>query len=60
MSGFGSEWHTAEEQITSAYRAFSTEKIVASLGVHIGFNHVNVTLHSKCCQLISINEVPLN
>lgn len=47
VGNYGSEWHTAEQQITSAYRAFSSEKIVANLGVHIGFGHVNVSLRCK-------------
>lgn len=40
----GSAWHTAEVEISSAYRAFSREKVMGTLGVHIGLNSVNVTL----------------
>lgn len=40
----GSSWHTAETEISSAYRAFSKEKVMGVLGVHIGLNSVNVTL----------------
>jgi len=40
----GSAWHTAEVEISSAYRAFSKEKVMGTLGVHIGLNSVNVTL----------------
>jgi len=40
----GSAWHTAEVEISSAYRAFSKEKVMGSLGVNIGLNSVNVTL----------------
>jgi len=47
VGSFGSEWHTADREIVSAYRAFSPEKIIADLGIHIGFNHVNVTLRSS-------------
>ncbi len=50
----GSDWHVADKQITSAYRAFSPEKIVGDLGVHIGFNHVNVSLR---CETPSISTV---
>ncbi|EFX87619.1 hypothetical protein DAPPUDRAFT_42960, partial [Daphnia pulex] len=46
VTGNGCGWHTGEGQITSSYRAFSNEKIIAKLGIHIGFNHVNVTLRS--------------
>jgi len=42
----GSDWHTAETEISSAYRAFSKEKVMGSLGVHIGLNAVNVTLQA--------------
>ena len=55
VGSFGSEWHTVDEQIVSAYRAFSSEKIVADLGIHIGFNHVNVTLRSKSQQSIYLD-----
>jgi len=40
----GSAWHVAEVEISSAYRAFSREKVMGKLGVHIGLNAVNVTL----------------
>jgi len=40
----GSAWHTAEVEISSAYRAFSKEKVMGTLGVNIGLNSVNVTL----------------
>jgi len=40
----GSAWHTAEVEISSAYRAFSKEKVMGVIGVHIGLNSVNVTL----------------
>merc|ERR1711971_1318380 len=40
----GSAWHVAEVEISSAYRAFSREKVMGTLGVHIGLNAVNVTL----------------
>jgi len=47
VGNMASEWHVAEKQITSAYRAFSSEKIVGDLGVYIGFNHVNVSLRCE-------------
>lgn len=40
----GSAWHVAEVEISSAYRAFSRERVMGTLGVHIGLNAVNVTL----------------
>ena len=40
----GCGWHTAEAEISSAYRSFSNEKINGLLGVYIGLDHVNVTL----------------
>ncbi|KAK3878218.1 hypothetical protein Pcinc_017129 [Petrolisthes cinctipes] len=40
----GSSWHVAESVIRSSYRAFSREKIDASLGVAIGLDHANVTM----------------
>jgi len=42
----GSAWHSAEVEISSAYRAFSKEKVMGVLGVHIGLNSVNVTLRA--------------
>lgn len=41
---FGSGWHVGCTDIASTYRAFSKEKVNASLGVFIGLKHVNVTL----------------
>ena len=40
----GCGWHTAEAEISSAYRAFSTEKVRGMIGVYIGLDHVNITL----------------
>ncbi|KAF5282432.1 hypothetical protein FQA39_LY17547 [Lamprigera yunnana] len=40
----GSAWHVGYTSVSSTYRAFSKEKINASLGVYIGLQHVNVTL----------------
>jgi dual oxidase maturation factor 1 len=42
ISGCG--WHTAEAEISVAYKSFSNEKIDAIIGVYIGLDHVNVTL----------------
>lgn len=43
----GSGWHVASATIESSYKAFSTEKIVARIGAHIGLDHVNITLYGK-------------
>merc|ERR1712223_1213753 len=40
----GCGWHTATAEISSAYRAFSNEKIHGHIGIYIGLDHVNVTL----------------
>ena len=37
-------WHVAEVEISSPYCTFSREKVMGTLGVHIGLNSVNVTL----------------
>ena len=42
----GSSWHVAEAEISSAYKAFSKEKIMGKLGVYIGMAHANVTLEA--------------
>lgn len=39
-----SSWHVGRTTISSTYRAFSKEKINATLGVFIGLKHVNITL----------------
>jgi len=44
VSLHGSSWHTADASISSAYRAFSREKVMGNLGINIGLNSVNVTL----------------
>lgn len=46
VARYGSCWHVAGTQITSSYRAFSREKIVAELGAYIGLGHVNITLRA--------------
>lgn len=40
----GSSWHVADGVIRSSYRAFSSHKIDATLGVAIGLDHANVTM----------------
>lgn len=40
----GSAWHVGSSQVLSSYRAFSREKIHATLGVNIGLDHANVTM----------------
>ncbi|XP_065565823.1 uncharacterized protein LOC136030681 isoform X1 [Artemia franciscana] len=42
----GSSWHVAENSITSSYRSFSNEKVMAIMNVQIGLDHVNITLRS--------------
>jgi hypothetical protein len=42
----GSAWHTAEAEVSTAYRAFSKEKVMADLGINIGLNAVNVSLRA--------------
>lgn len=44
---FGSSWHVSGARVNTTYRAFSKEKIIANIGVHIGLNHVNITLQGK-------------
>ncbi|KAK9877943.1 hypothetical protein WA026_020165 [Henosepilachna vigintioctopunctata] len=58
VSLHGSSWHIANEAISSSYKAFSTEKISAKLGIYVGLSHVNVTLqalHNKTLD-IDFNE----
>lgn len=44
MCNVGSSWHVADAVIRSSYRAFSSHKIDANLGVAIGLDHANVTM----------------
>ncbi|XP_077553807.1 dual oxidase maturation factor 1-like [Haemaphysalis longicornis] len=43
---YGSDWHVASAVVSSPYRAFSSDRISARLGVHIGLNSVNITLRA--------------
>ncbi|XP_053214199.1 dual oxidase maturation factor 2-like [Panonychus citri] len=43
----GSSWHIAETSISSAYKAFTKDKIFADVGVYIGLKSVNITLKAK-------------
>ncbi|GAB6033387.1 hypothetical protein CHUAL_013150 [Chamberlinius hualienensis] len=52
LSIYGSDWHVANTTTTASYKAFSREKIVANIGVHIGLNSVNVTLKAP----INVNQ----
>jgi dual oxidase maturation factor 1 len=40
----GTSWHVATAEISSAYKAFSVDKIMGRVGVYIGLDHANVTL----------------
>lgn len=39
----GSRWHVGEGRTTTYYKSFSTERLPAVLGVHVGLYSVNVT-----------------
>ena len=42
----GSSWHVGKAEISSAYRAFSMDKIMGNVGVYIGLDHANITLEA--------------
>ncbi|XP_074032400.1 dual oxidase maturation factor 1 [Leptinotarsa decemlineata] len=44
---YGSAWHVSRVSTVSTYRAFSTEKVIADIGVYVGLNHVNITLQGS-------------
>ena len=44
VSNNGGSWHAGEAEISSAYKAFSDEKIMGKLGVFVGLGAVNVSL----------------
>ncbi|XP_064456406.1 dual oxidase maturation factor 2-like isoform X2 [Ornithodoros turicata] len=46
----GNDWHVASARVSSPYRAFSTDRISAQVGVHIGLNSVNITLRATPTQ----------
>ncbi|CAN7997792.1 unnamed protein product, partial [Ixodes hexagonus] len=46
ISIYGSDWHVATAMVSSPYRAFSSDRISARVGVHIGLNSVNITLQA--------------
>lgn len=46
VSNFGTNWHVANANISSPYRAFSKEKIFANIGVCVGLQSVNITLQA--------------
>jgi len=41
VGNYGSSWHVAEEDISSAYRAFSNEKIFGRMGIYIGLKQAS-------------------
>ena len=44
VGNFGTGWHTAEGDISSAYRSFSNEKIFGRMGIYIGLSQVTSNL----------------
>jgi len=40
VGNYGASWHVAEGDISSAYRAFSNEKIFGRMGVYVGLKQV--------------------
>uniref|UniRef100_A0A914BXP5 Uncharacterized protein n=1 Tax=Acrobeloides nanus TaxID=290746 RepID=A0A914BXP5_9BILA len=40
-------WHQGKVRINTAFKAFSTEKVEAILGVKIGLKHINITLKNS-------------
>ncbi|RWS21638.1 dual oxidase maturation factor 1-like protein [Leptotrombidium deliense] len=47
VANFGTNWHVAEANISSPYRAFSKEKISAKVAVKVGLQSVNITLKAN-------------
>ena len=43
VGNFGTGWHTAEGDISSAYRSFSNEKIFGRMGINIGLSQVRIS-----------------
>ena len=43
----GSDWQSGSVEIDTFYRAFSADSMQASLGAHIGLNHVNITMNGE-------------
>ena len=44
MANYASSWHVATAEVSSAYKAFSVERIMGKVGVYIGLDHANITL----------------
>ena len=56
MGIFGTGWHTAEGDISSAYRSFSNQKIFGRMGIYIGLNQVTGTFpESKNDEMVILN-----
>ncbi len=47
MGIFACGWHTAEAEISTAYRAFSDSRIHGHIGVYVGLGQINVTFKAK-------------
>lgn len=57
VSKHGSCWHVASTDIVSSYRAFSREKMAATIGAYIGLDHVNVTFVGKKIKALLTNYI---
>lgn len=44
VSNFGYGWYTDTVRVQAQYKAFTTEEIIADVGLHIGLRGINITL----------------
>ena len=55
VSNFGYGWYTDTVRVQTQYKAFTTEEIVADVGLHIGLRGINITLKGS-----TINKLTLS
>ena len=52
VSNFGYGWYTDTVTVQTQYKAFTTEEIIADVGLHIGLRGINITLKGNLILLI--------
>ena len=56
VSNFGYGWYTDTISVQTQYRAFTSEEIVADVGLHIGLRGINITLKGNTITIPIINN----
>ena len=60
VSNFGYGWYTDTVSVQTQYKAFTTEEIIADVGLHIGLRGINITLKGTDNTSLFLSKENLN